>query len=145
MVPDGSEEGELFDLGLGNTADGQMTLGDFLMYISFTFLLAMPVIELTTTGAKSGKQHTTPLTYQPDGDKIYIFGSFAGLPHRMVLVRELDGVRWINDSKGTNVDATLKSLESFPASSVPLTVTCWPIGSMQCSRSSAAPRPSNSM
>lgn len=46
------------------------------------------------------------------------FGSFAGLPHRMVLVRELDGVRWINDSKGTNVDATLKSLESFPADSV---------------------------
>src|SRR5258708_11239327 len=46
------------------------------------------------------------------------FGSFAGLPHRMVLVRELDGVRWINDSKGTNVDATLKSLESFPPSSV---------------------------
>ena len=46
------------------------------------------------------------------------FGSFAGLPHRMVLVRELDGVRWINDSKGTNVDATLKSLQSFPPSSV---------------------------
>jgi UDP-N-acetylmuramoylalanine--D-glutamate ligase len=46
------------------------------------------------------------------------FGSFAGLPHRMVLVRELDGVRWINDSKGTNVDATLKSLESFPPSTV---------------------------
>lgn len=46
------------------------------------------------------------------------FGSFAGLPHRMVLVRELDGVRWINDSKGTNVDATLKSLESFDSSSV---------------------------
>jgi UDP-N-acetylmuramoylalanine--D-glutamate ligase len=36
----------------------------------------------------------------------------------MVLVRELDGVRWINDSKGTNVDATLKSLQSFPASTV---------------------------
>jgi UDP-N-acetylmuramoylalanine--D-glutamate ligase len=46
------------------------------------------------------------------------FGSFAGLPHRMVLVRERDGVRWINDSKGTNVDATLKSLLSFPPSSV---------------------------
>ncbi len=46
------------------------------------------------------------------------FGTFAGLPHRMVLVRERDGVRWINDSKGTNVDATLKSLESFPCSSV---------------------------
>jgi UDP-N-acetylmuramoylalanine--D-glutamate ligase len=46
------------------------------------------------------------------------FGSFAGLSHRMVLVRELDGVRWLNDSKGTNVDATLKSLESFPPSTV---------------------------
>jgi UDP-N-acetylmuramoylalanine--D-glutamate ligase len=46
------------------------------------------------------------------------FGTFRGLPHRMVLVRESGGVRWINDSKGTNVDATLKSLEGFPSSSV---------------------------
>lgn len=53
-----------------------------------------------------------------DVDVQIAFGTFAGLPHRMVLVRELDGVRWINDSKGTNVDATLKSLEGFPESSV---------------------------
>jgi UDP-N-acetylmuramoylalanine--D-glutamate ligase len=46
------------------------------------------------------------------------FGAFLGLPHRMVLVRELDGVKYVNDSKGTNVDATLKSLEGFPPSSV---------------------------
>lgn len=46
------------------------------------------------------------------------FGSFPGLPHRMVLVRERSGVRWVNDSKGTNVDATLKSLQGFPPSSV---------------------------
>jgi ABC-type multidrug transport system fused ATPase/permease subunit len=31
---------------------GQMTLGDFLMYISFTFLLAMPAIELTSIGTQ---------------------------------------------------------------------------------------------
>jgi UDP-N-acetylmuramoylalanine--D-glutamate ligase len=53
-----------------------------------------------------------------DVDVQIAFGTFAGLPHRMVLVRELDGVQWINDSKGTNVDATLKSLESFRSSSV---------------------------
>jgi len=41
------------------------------------------------------------------------FGSFNGLPHRMVLVREVGGVRYVNDSKGTNVDATLKSLEGL--------------------------------
>lgn len=46
------------------------------------------------------------------------FGEFRGLPHRMVLVREVSGVRYINDSKGTNVDATLKSLEGFSPSSV---------------------------
>ena len=53
-----------------------------------------------------------------DIDVQIAFGTFTGLPHRMVLVRELDGVRWINDSKGTNVDATLKSLEGFARSSV---------------------------
>ena len=46
------------------------------------------------------------------------FGAFPGLPHRMVLVRERGGVRYVNDSKGTNVDATLKSLEGFAPSSV---------------------------
>jgi UDP-N-acetylmuramoylalanine--D-glutamate ligase len=53
-----------------------------------------------------------------DVDVQIAFGTFAGLPHRMVLVREIDGVKWINDSKGTNVDATLKSLESFTPKSV---------------------------
>ncbi len=41
------------------------------------------------------------------------FRSFRGLPHRMAVVRDLNGVRYINDSKGTNVDATLKSLEGL--------------------------------
>jgi len=37
----------------GNAVQGgSMTLGDFLMYISFTFLLAMPVIELTSIGTQ---------------------------------------------------------------------------------------------
>jgi UDP-N-acetylmuramoylalanine--D-glutamate ligase len=38
---------------------------------------------------------------------------FAGLEHRLEFVRELEGVRYINDSKGTNVGAVVKSLESF--------------------------------
>jgi UDP-N-acetylmuramoylalanine--D-glutamate ligase len=35
------------------------------------------------------------------------------LPHRLALVAERDGVRWYDDSKATNVGATVKSLESF--------------------------------
>jgi UDP-N-acetylmuramoylalanine--D-glutamate ligase len=37
---------------------------------------------------------------------------FAGLPHRLQLVREKDGVVWVDDSKGTNVGAVVKSLAS---------------------------------
>ena len=43
---------------------------------------------------------------------------FRGLPHRTELVALVGGVSWIDDSKGTNVDATLKSLEGRPAKSV---------------------------
>ncbi|HMK42796.1 MAG TPA: UDP-N-acetylmuramoyl-L-alanine--D-glutamate ligase, partial [Dissulfurispiraceae bacterium] len=38
---------------------------------------------------------------------------FRGLEHRMELVREVDGVQYVNDSKGTNVAAVMKSLESY--------------------------------
>ncbi|MBC7133970.1 MAG: UDP-N-acetylmuramoyl-L-alanine--D-glutamate ligase [Roseovarius sp.] len=40
-------------------------------------------------------------------------GSFAGLPHRSQLVAEADGVRFVNDSKATNVDSALKALMAF--------------------------------
>ncbi len=43
---------------------------------------------------------------------------FRGLPHRTEVVARAGGVSWIDDSKGTNVDATKKSLEGFPAGSV---------------------------
>ncbi len=39
--------------------------------------------------------------------------SYPGLPHRLEPVGEIGGVRYINDSKGTNVDATAKSLTGF--------------------------------
>ncbi len=38
---------------------------------------------------------------------------FPGLEHRLEFVREIDGVAYFNDSKGTNVGAVMKSLESF--------------------------------
>ncbi|HWM13884.1 MAG TPA: UDP-N-acetylmuramoyl-L-alanine--D-glutamate ligase [Gaiellaceae bacterium] len=40
--------------------------------------------------------------------------TFAGVPHRLELVRELDGVRWINDSKATNPEAAERALGAYP-------------------------------
>jgi UDP-N-acetylmuramoylalanine--D-glutamate ligase len=42
----------------------------------------------------------------------------AGLPHRLALVRERDGVRWFDDSKATNVGAVEKSIDSFSGAMV---------------------------
>jgi UDP-N-acetylmuramoylalanine--D-glutamate ligase len=39
--------------------------------------------------------------------------SFAGLPHRSQLVAERGGVRFVNDSKATNVDSAAKALQAF--------------------------------
>ena len=38
---------------------------------------------------------------------------FRGLEHRLEFVREIGGVRFYNDSKGTNVGSVVKSLQSF--------------------------------
>jgi UDP-N-acetylmuramoylalanine--D-glutamate ligase len=56
---------------------------------------------------------TLPLGVPPES-AARTLRSFKGLRHRTELIRVLRGVSWYNDSKGTNIDATLKSLEGFP-------------------------------
>jgi UDP-N-acetylmuramoylalanine--D-glutamate ligase len=50
----------------------------------------------------------------PDDAIASALASFAGVPHRLELVRELDGVRWVNDSKATNPDAAERALGAYP-------------------------------
>ena len=44
-----------------------------------------------------------------------VAASFTGLPHRAELVAELQGVRYVNDSKATNIGATVAALNGFSA------------------------------
>lgn len=39
-----------------------------------------PVLLLHSTGARTGKEHTTPMMYLADGDRLVVFASKAGAP-----------------------------------------------------------------
>ena len=47
-----------------------------------------------------------------------VLRTFRGVEHRIETVRVLDGVTWINDSKGTNVDSTLKAIDTMTKETV---------------------------
>ncbi|MEC7433112.1 MAG: UDP-N-acetylmuramoyl-L-alanine--D-glutamate ligase, partial [Pseudomonadota bacterium] len=54
--------------------------------------------------------HAAGLAMEP---MLEVARSFRGLPHRCEFVRNLNGVDYINDSKGTNVGATVAAIESL--------------------------------
>jgi len=49
----------------------------------------------------------------PDGAIAEALRSFPGVPHRLELVAERDGVRYVNDSKATNVAAARRALAAY--------------------------------
>src|SRR5690606_13636591 len=51
----------------------------------------------------------------PRAAQLQAVRGFRGLPHRTELVASRDGIRWINDSKGTNVGATVAALGGMDA------------------------------
>src|SRR5438132_6421026 len=51
----------------------------------------------------------------PDQAIAEALGAFPGVPHRLEQVRELHGVRWINDSKATNTAAARRGVAAYTA------------------------------
>ena len=50
----------------------------------------------------------------PDDSIAAGLSSFSGVPHRLELVREIRGVRFVNDSKATNPQAAERALSAYP-------------------------------
>ncbi len=50
----------------------------------------------------------------PVGAAAATLRTFAGVSHRLQVAGEVGGVTYVNDSKATNVDATLKALTAYP-------------------------------
>lgn len=70
--------------------------------------------EHNLENARNALAITAPLQL-PLLPQLEVLKAFKSLPHRCVLVRKLDAVSWYNDSKGTNVGATLAAIEGLGA------------------------------
>ena len=73
--------------------------------------LVNDVLAAATVGAIAGA---------PPAAMTAAVNAFRGLEHAMELVAEIVGVRFVNDSKATNVESALRSIESFDADLVPI-------------------------
>ncbi len=71
------------------------------------------LLLLTTTGRKSGKQHTTPVAYTPDGDRLLVYASNSGRPSHPGWYRNLvDDPRVAVEVGDERFEATATPLEA---------------------------------
>ena len=75
----------------------------------------LPVTELNIVGAHNQMNALAAMALcdavaVPRAAQLAVLRRFSGLPHRCQFVREYQGVRWINDSKATNVGSTLAAV-----------------------------------
>jgi deazaflavin-dependent oxidoreductase (nitroreductase family) len=68
-----------------------------------------PMLLLTTTGAKTGRRHTTPLMYVLDGGRLLVIASNAGAP------RHPDWYRNLSADPGVTVEFGAETYEATAA------------------------------
>jgi UDP-N-acetylmuramoylalanine--D-glutamate ligase len=81
--------------------------------------LLLPVSELRLQGEHNAANALAVLAMAdalalPRAPVLAALAEFGGLPHRAQWVAELGGVRFVNDSKGTNVGATIAAVAGLP-------------------------------
>lgn len=99
-------------------SQGGFSNGDLLVFQVAGTQVTIPVAALTIQGKHNllnalGAGVAVLLAGLPANQLLSGYQSFKNAAHRMELVRVLDGVRYVNDSKGTNVEATFYALGSF--------------------------------
>jgi UDP-N-acetylmuramoylalanine--D-glutamate ligase len=100
--------------GLNNEAYGRIQQSDGL-WLSVAGKPVLAVADLNIVGAHNQMNALAAMALAdavgiPQIAQITVLKSFMGLAHRCQFVREVNGVRWINDSKATNVGSTLAAV-----------------------------------
>lgn len=104
-----------YGLGLPEDAQWGLRVVDDNTYLAYGSHNILPVSALKLKGRHnwSNALAACALAYAAGIDfqcMVTVLTQFTGLPHRAQWVRTLDGVDWINDSKGTNIGATCSAI-----------------------------------
>ena len=86
-----------------------------------TLLLKMSETKLVGTHNAENIMAAAAITYAagvPLDTIREITKRFTAVEHRIEFVEEIDGVKYYNDSKGTNTDAAIKAIDAMPSSTV---------------------------
>ncbi|MBI3171223.1 MAG: UDP-N-acetylmuramoyl-L-alanine--D-glutamate ligase, partial [Hydrocarboniphaga effusa] len=109
------------NFGLDPPMDGQYGLikQDGEDWLAFGAQRLMKTSELKIYGLHNAANALAALALAdaagiPRGASLAVLREFTGLRHRCEWVAESDGVTWFNDSKGTNVGATLAAISGMP-------------------------------
>jgi UDP-N-acetylmuramoylalanine--D-glutamate ligase len=96
--------GEEADMRVTDDAILDRATGERYLRSAFTLEGGHNALNAAAAIATARELGVTPATIQR------VLASFRGLPHRMALVAEIGGVRYYDDSKGTNVGAVVTAL-----------------------------------
>lgn len=114
----GDAPGRRFFFGDGDESSAFVSDGELILRLRGEIEPLLPRTDLPLLGAHNVKNALAAalvarLAGAGTGGISAGLGSARALPHRMEAVGEFDGVLWINDSKATNVAATLSALTSL--------------------------------
>jgi UDP-N-acetylmuramoylalanine--D-glutamate ligase len=104
--------------GLSEVSDGVFARGDKIVWRNDSRETIFPLARVKLQGVHNVENMMAAvaavcLAGVERGAVQQTLETFPGLEHRVELVREKNGVRYYNDSKGTNVGAVVKSLAGF--------------------------------
>jgi len=116
----GNAQRQKISFGLGVPDEdqfGRISLNNELWLARGTEAL-LPIAQIRMAGEQAQANALAALALGevmglPVADMLTALKTFPGLPHRTQFVAEADGIRWINDSKGTNVGATLSAVQGL--------------------------------